>query len=83
MKRIMLYLSYLLSVGYPSLHSAQNTYDVNLIPKELLPYASAVVRNEETTVEVKDLDNVIYHVKRVVTILNKNGDDEADLNVGL
>ena len=61
--------------------SAQTNYDVNLIPKDLLPYASAVIRNQEETVELKDLDNVIHHVKRVVTILNANGDEQAELRV--
>jgi transglutaminase-like putative cysteine protease len=40
-----------------------------------------VVRNEVITTEVKAVDNVIYHVKRAVTILNNNGDDEAEINV--
>jgi hypothetical protein len=56
---------------------AQQNYDVSLIPKNLLPYASAVLRNEEVTTEVKDDDNTIYHEKRAITILNKNGDDIA------
>ncbi|MGZ3762472.1 MAG: DUF3857 domain-containing protein [Mucilaginibacter sp.] len=56
---------------------AQQNYAVSLIPKELLPYASAVVRNEEVSTEVKGLDNTIYHVKTAITVLNKNGDDQA------
>ena len=60
---------------------AQQNYDVSLISKELLPYASAVVRNEEATYEVKDLDNVIYRIKKAVTVLNKNGDDAAEIVV--
>ncbi|MGY3212120.1 DUF3857 domain-containing transglutaminase family protein [Mucilaginibacter sp. HD30] len=60
---------------------AQGVYTAASIPKELMPYASAVVRNEVISTEVKAVDNVIYHVKRVVTILNKNGDDEAEVNV--
>jgi hypothetical protein len=62
--------------------SAQQNYDASLIPKELLPYASSVVRDDETSVEVKDLDNVIYHYKLAVTILNKNGDDMALIQFG-
>ncbi|MFB9841745.1 DUF3857 domain-containing protein [Mucilaginibacter ginsenosidivorans] len=61
--------------------SAQNNYAASLIPGELLPYASAVIRNEEIITEVKEPDNVIYHVKRVITVLNKNGDEKTDLNV--
>ncbi|MGZ3776393.1 MAG: DUF3857 domain-containing protein [Mucilaginibacter sp.] len=78
MMRILLFLCLFLMGGALT---AQSSYDAGLIPRELLPYASAVVRNEEITTEVKSLDNVIYHVKRVVTILNSNGDDEANLAV--
>lgn len=60
---------------------AQQNFDSSLIPKELLPYASAVVRNKDELVEVKDLDNVVYHVKEAVTVLNKNGDDLAHIVV--
>jgi hypothetical protein len=61
--------------------NAQQNYNVSLIDKSLLPYASSVVRNEQINIEVKDLDNVIYHIKEAVTVLNKNGDDMA--NIGL
>ncbi|HEY9000002.1 MAG TPA: DUF3857 domain-containing protein [Mucilaginibacter sp.] len=60
---------------------AQSNYAASLIPKSLLPYASAVVRNEEITVEIKDLDNVSYHLKKAVTVLNKNGDDIAHMAI--
>src|SRR5579875_2927840 len=56
-------------------------YDVSLIPKELMPYANSVVRNSEESIEVKDLDNVIIHVKKAITILNKNGDENAHVVV--
>jgi hypothetical protein len=76
--RLLLFLSLLLAGGSAI---AQNNYDAGLIPRELLPYASAVIRNEEITNEVKGLGNVIYHVKKVVTVLNSNGDSEANLAV--
>lgn len=60
---------------------AQEHYDVSLIPKELLPYASAVIRSEQVSYEVKSQDNTIYHVKRAITVLNKNGDDKIGLDV--
>lgn len=56
---------------------AQENYDVSLIPKNLLPYASAVVRSNDVEVEVKAADNVIYHLKTAVTVFNKNGDHMA------
>jgi hypothetical protein len=43
----------------------------------LLPYASAVVRSEEVNIEVKDYDNTVYHIKKAITVINKNGDDIA------
>jgi len=58
---------------------AQQNYPAANISKDLLPYASAIVRNNDVTVEVKDLDNVIYHVKTAITVLNKNGDDFAHM----
>jgi len=61
--------------------NAQSNYAANLISKNLVPYASAVVRNEEITIEIKDLDNVIYHLKKAVTVLNKNGDDIAHMAI--
>jgi hypothetical protein len=56
---------------------AQQNYDVSLISKDILPYANAVIRSEETKVDIKDLDNVVYHITKAVTILNKNGDNMA------
>jgi len=73
---LLLFFSFL-SLGA----SAQDNYDVSLISKDLLPYASAVVRNNEVSVEVKDYDNTLYHIKTAVTILNKNGNDIADIVV--
>jgi hypothetical protein len=60
---------------------AQQDCSANLIPKELLPYASSVIRHEETTIEIKDVDNVIYHVKKAITVLNKNGAGDANIAI--
>jgi len=60
---------------------AQQNYDASLIPKELLPYASAVIRDKEENVQVNDLDNTTYHIKEAITVLNKNGDDIAHIVV--
>ena len=54
-----------------TLAKAQPNYDVSLIPKTLLPYASAVVRSEEVNIEVKDYDNTVYHIKKAITVINK------------
>ncbi len=61
--------------------SAQQSYNVDNIPKNLLPYASAVIRNNDVTIEVKTADNTIYHVKTAITVLNKNGDNLAHIEI--
>ncbi|HWZ02940.1 MAG TPA: DUF3857 domain-containing protein, partial [Mucilaginibacter sp.] len=58
---------------------AQDNYDAGLIPKDLLPYASSVIRDEQMNVQVESLDNTIVHVKSAITVLNKNGDRDADI----
>jgi len=60
---------------------AQQNYDASLISKDLLPYASAVIRDKEVTIDVKDFDNTLYHIKEVITVLNKNGDEAAHIVV--
>jgi len=69
------YTAFLLLLA--TLANAQDNYDVSLIDKSLLPYASAVVRNQTVNIEVKDADNTVYHIKTAITVLNKNGDDLA------
>ncbi len=58
---------------------AQDMYNADLISKALLPHASAVIRNEEVNIEVKDIENTYYHIKAAITVLNKNGDHMANI----
>ncbi|EOR94398.1 hypothetical protein ADIARSV_2387 [Arcticibacter svalbardensis MN12-7] len=60
---------------------AQQNYAVSAIPPELMVRASAVIRNDEMSIEVKDLNDVVIRVKEAVTVLNKNGDSEARMVV--
>jgi len=78
MKYLLVTIAFLF---FSSSADAQQSYEVNSIPKELLSHASAVVRANETTVEVKNLDDVTSHIKLAVTVLNKNGDDDARLSI--
>ncbi|WP_158534865.1 DUF3857 domain-containing protein [Mucilaginibacter hurinus] len=52
---------------------------MSLIPKELLPYAGAVVRNSEVNYEVRDIDYSNYRVKKAITVFNESGDDAAEI----
>ncbi|KQC01045.1 DUF3857 domain-containing protein [Pedobacter sp. Hv1] len=58
---------------------AQDNYDADLIPATLRNRANAVIRNEETYVNMLAPNNVQYTVKQAITILNKNGEDNARL----
>lgn len=59
--------------------SAQANYAAADIPAELKARARAVIRTYSERVEVKDATQVIYRVKKAVTVLNRNGDNEARL----
>jgi transglutaminase-like putative cysteine protease len=76
MKVISLFFVSFLSffVGY-----AQDNYDAELIPATLRSRANATIRNEETVVDMRSPDNVMYSVKQAITVLNKNGENNARL----
>ena len=61
--------------------SAQLNYQAANIPAALKPRAHTVLRNMETTVDMRAAEQVIISVKKAVTVLNKNGDSDAGLYV--
>jgi len=77
--KVRLILIFVLSLATTA--NAQQNYDASLIPRELLPYASSVIRNQEESIEVKDFGNALLRVKKAVTVLNKNGDDNAHIAI--
>jgi len=46
-----------------------------------LPYASSVIRNEEINIKINGLDNVVTDTKVIITVLNKNGDRDAEIGL--
>ncbi|MEJ6980371.1 DUF3857 and transglutaminase domain-containing protein [Pedobacter sp. P351] len=56
-----------------------SNFSVASIPKPILPRSGAVVRNSETIIEVKDLDEVYYRKKYAITILNSSALEEASV----
>ena len=76
MKRTLLIIA--LSTGLINAKAQQN-YETGLISKDLLTHANSVVRDEETSIEVKDFDNAVERVKKVVTVLNAKGDNNAHI----
>lgn len=61
---------------------SQVDYAVSTIPPVLKSRANAVLRDMETTVDMRGIDNVLVTTKKVITVLNKNGDQRAILSIG-
>ncbi len=78
MKGIILFF---ISIGYSFISIAQDNYDADLIPTALRSRANATIRNEETIVDMRTADNVVYTVKQAITVLNKNGENSARLAI--
>lgn len=57
---------------------SQVEYPASQISPALKNRANAVIRKMETNVDMRSDDNVVITVKKVVTVLNKNGNDEAE-----
>lgn len=76
MKHILIILLFL----YPLTNTfAQSIYDVNKISDDLKKDAIAVVRNEEQFIDVKNIGSAQYEYKIAITVLNKAGDDLAEM----
>ena len=74
MKKLHIVLLISVQLGF-----AQDNYNADLIPSALRNRANATIRNEETVVDMRSRDNVLYSVKQAITVLNKNGDENARL----
>ncbi|MFN0291882.1 DUF3857 domain-containing protein [Pedobacter helvus] len=57
---------------------AQN-YAVDLIPTGLKNRAHAIIRDSKTVVDMRSPDQVLLNVHTSITVLNKNGDRQAQL----
>lgn len=72
-KLILLFLITNLQISF-----SQERYNVNSIPEELKEKANAVIREHHTSIEITELDNMIITQRRVVTVLNRFGDQHVD-----
>jgi len=78
---LRLFIFCYLALSLPYAVFAQTDYNTTIIPKPLQAYANAVVRQQETSTEVKALDQVVYKHKEVITILNANGAEYAGIHI--
>lgn len=58
---------------------AQDHYDASLIPAALKSRAKAIIRKQQTVVDMQAPNDVAYRVKKAITVLDRNGDDHAGL----
>lgn len=78
MKSILLIIIILLAIT--PLKAKEIKYKVSDIPKELRENAHSVVRNQEMVFEIASISNAVLKVTYAITILNKNGLDDAEFN---
>ncbi|WP_118195972.1 DUF3857 domain-containing transglutaminase family protein [Albibacterium indicum] len=65
----------------PATLLAQNNYAVDHINKNLLARASSVIRTMDMNIDIKNTDQFSYTVKRVITVLNENGNEDAAIRI--
>jgi transglutaminase-like putative cysteine protease len=80
LKRALVLLLLCLSSSFVNAQ-AMPEYSAESIPVSLKNRADAIIRDMETTVDMRATDNMVLNVKKVVTVLNKNGDDRASLTI--
>lgn len=52
---------------------SQNLYDISTIPADLRENANSVIRKEAVTIDIPSPKKMTVHSKKVISILNKNG----------
>lgn len=60
-----------------SICSAQNTFNYKNIPVELLSKSNSVIVEEDITIDVSSPTQLLYQNRKVVTVLNENGKQNA------
>ncbi|MGE5943779.1 MAG: DUF3857 domain-containing protein [Flavobacteriales bacterium] len=63
------------------LFSQENLYSSASIPENLKQNANAVVRHHEINVSINSVNNMDVFEKRIITVLNKEGNDNVDAYV--
>ena len=56
-------------------------YVVSAIPENLLHKANAVVRNDETTIDINAIDNMVQTYNKTITILSKSGENFSSIRI--
>ncbi|MCB0382286.1 MAG: DUF3857 domain-containing protein [Psychroserpens sp.] len=81
LKKIILLFSFIL-LSFQLMAQDEFLLQSILIPSELRENANAVIRMENTDIEILAVDKMIYRNKRIVTILNSSGDSKNGAYMG-
>ena len=73
---------FIMLTSFLSFSQNENPYTVLTLSDELKTNASAVVRLDQTEIEIPDVKTLKTTYKRIVTVLNKEGDRNVDAVVG-
>lgn len=68
-----------LSLWLISLFAKAQNYSVEQIPAPLKNRAHAVIRDSKTIIDMRSPENVLVSINKTITVLNKNGDRQAQL----
>lgn len=67
----------ILFVISPYTFCQENSLSITNIPSELLENSNSVLRNESISIEIDDVDKITIETLRVVTVLNKLGENHV------
>ncbi len=68
------------ALSMASFYYSQN-FPVSTIPENLKKNADAVIRKDLTTIQVNKIDDIRYQYYTVTTVLNKDGDSDAQIYI--
>ena len=79
-RKILIQLIFISAIVFAA-KAKEPFYPASEIPASLLENSNSVLRNSQLVLEIFAEDKIRYTIKEVITILNKNGDDEGVLYI--
>lgn len=79
MRKLILHLVFICILSLNAFNAQAQQYAVDKIPAGLKSRATAIVREENIELDMKNEANISQKITKAITILNKSGDSYADL----
>ena len=80
LKKVLVILSFIL-LSLPTTAQDNSLFNSDLIPSELKANANSVIRLSSERVNIKSSSKMVVTLKRIITVLNKNGNRNVDAYV--